>query len=284
VIERDSWDQVPPGVLRERHVIQEGGIPIGTAGVWRAPRTEGEPQFVNVAADFVDGHETEELRDAAWEVIEARARELGAGVITSSCLDHEAARRAYLEARAYLLDRSGIISGLEIGAEPERFLEMTRAAEARMAAAGIELTTLDRVTDRIREVYEVMVESETDIPTTAPIAHESFEQFSEQVGKPWIGTPRMWVALESGRPVGLSWLSYHPTTGNVFTDMTGVARAARGRGVATALKLKTIEQALAAGVGTILTQNDADSAAILKINRAFGYRPLREQLLYRKPA
>jgi GNAT superfamily N-acetyltransferase len=63
-----------------------------------------------------------------------------------------------------------------------------------------------------------------------------------------------------------------------------VARAARGQGIATALKLKTIEQALAAGVETILTQNDADNAPILKINRAFGYQPLRQQLLYRRPA
>jgi GNAT superfamily N-acetyltransferase len=271
-------------VLRERQVIQEGGIPIGRANLWRAPRTEGDAQFVNVVADFLDGHETDELREAAWAALEARARELGAGVITSSCLDHAAARRAYLAERGYVLDRSGIISGLEIGAQRERFLDMARAAGARMAAAGIELTTLDRVDDRIREVYEVMVESEADIPTTAPIAHESFEQFSNHVAKPWTGKHRVWVALEGGRPLGLSWLAYHPTTGNVFTDMTGVARAARGRGVATALKLKTIEQALAAGVGTILTENDADNAPILKINRAFGYRPLREQLLYRKPA
>jgi GNAT superfamily N-acetyltransferase len=116
-----------------------------------------------------------------------------------------------------------------------------------------------------------------------PFVTQSFEQFARAVDRPWSGHHRVWVALQDGRPVGISWLTHSPVVGCVFTEMTGVARAARGRGVATALKLKTIEQALAAGVDTILTQNDADNAPILKINRGFGYRPLREQLLYRRP-
>lgn len=284
LVERESWDETPPGVLRERRMIQEGGIPIGRAALWRPPRAEGGPQFANVAADFLDGHETPELLGAAWDDLEARARELAAEVITTQCLDHESARRAFLEQRGYQLERAGIYSGLEIGAQRERFLELARAAEARMAAAGIELATLDSVADRLPQVYEVLVETESDIPTTVPFVTQSFEQFARAVDRPWTGHHRVWVALQGGRPVGISWLIYLPVVGSVFTEMTGVVRAARGRGVATALKLKTIEQALAAGVDTILTQNDADNAPILKVNRALGYQPLREHLLYRRPA
>jgi GNAT superfamily N-acetyltransferase len=285
LVERETWDEVPPGVVRERRMIQEGGIPIGRAALSRTPRAEGRgPQFVDVVAGFLDGHEAPELLAAAWDDLEGRARALEAEVITTHCLDHEAVRRAFLERRGYLVDRAGIFSGLEIGVERERFLAMARAAEVRMATAGIQLTTLDSVADRLPEVYGVMVESESDIPSTVPISHPSLEQFARGLDRPWTGHYRVWVALEGGRPVGISWLAYYPIAGNVFTEMTGVARAARGKGVATALKLKTIEQALAAGVDTVLTQNDAGNAAILKINRALGYQPLREQLLYRRPA
>ena len=283
VVERETWDEVPPGVRRERRMIQDGGIPVGRAALELAARGEG-PQFASVRADFLVGHQTEELLAAAWADLEARARELGAEVFISRCQDHQADRRAFLEGRGYLRERSGIISQLDIGAQPERFREMAAGDEARLRSEGIELTTLDRVADRMQEIYAMFIEALSDIPTSAPIPHESPEQFGRMVDRPWTGRHRVWVAMAGERPIGISWLGYYPTTGIVFTEMTGVARAGRGKGVGAALKLKTIEQALGLGVGTILTENDADNPPILKINRALGYQALREELLYRRPA
>ena len=98
------------------------------------------------------------------------------------------------------------------------------------------------------------------IGTNAGINVTYDQQFVDKLGKPWVGEGRVWVALADGRPVGMSWLGYYPTTGSVFTEMTGVARAARGRGVARALKLRTIAQALEAGVGLILTEKGREIA------------------------
>jgi GNAT superfamily N-acetyltransferase len=136
----------------------------------------------------------------------------------------------------------------------------------------------------MNDVYAMFIETLSDIPTSSPIPHESQEQFERMLDRPWTGRNRVWVAMAGERPLGISWLGYYPTTGIVFTEMTGVARAGRGKGVGTALKLKTIEQALALGVSSILTENDADNAPILRINRAFGYQPVREALSYRRPA
>ena len=281
---RASWDDETPGVVRERSIILQGGIPIGILRVWLPPPAEGRPRFADLGAEFLDGEATDELRDAAWDMAEARARELGAEVLASHCYDHETERREYLAARGYLLDRAGIISGLRIGEQRERFLEEAAQTQEALRAAGVELTTMDRLPDGQRALYEVLMEAEADIPSTIPIVSESYEVFLKGLRQPWIGEHRVWVAVEGDRPLGMSWLKYEPVTGNVYTNFTGVARAARGRGLARALKLQTIVQALEAGVDMILTENDAENAPILKINRDFGYQPVRENLSFRKPA
>jgi len=279
---RDSWDKPQPGVQRERSLILEGGIPVGILRIWTAPPARGGPRFVDLAAGFLEGEERADLRDAAWDLAEDRARELGAEVMTTRCLDHETVQREYVATRGYLLDRAGIISGLRIGDQRERFQTLAAKSAASMREAGVELTTLDRLPDAHPALYEVMVEAESDIPNTIPIVSDTFEVFVDGLRKPWTGEHRVWVALAEGRPVGLSYLAYHPVTGNVFTELTGVARSHRGRGIARALKLQTIAQALDAGVDHLYTENDAENEAILRINRSFGYEPVRQALLFRK--
>ena len=74
--------------------------------------------------------------------------------------------------------------------------------------------------------------------------------------------------------VGISFLSYPPVRGIVFTNWTGTARAARGRGIARALKCETVMQAIAAGVDRVRTGNDEANAPILHLNESMGYRPI----------
>jgi predicted GNAT superfamily acetyltransferase len=54
--------------------------------------------------------------------------------------------------------------------------------------------------------------------------------------------------------------------------MTGVARSARGRGVATALKSHQIAAASSAGLRELRTQNDVVNAPIRAVNARLGYR------------
>jgi predicted GNAT family acetyltransferase len=58
--------------------------------------------------------------------------------------------------------------------------------------------------------------------------------------------------------------------------MTGVARRARGRGIAKALKYAQIVAARQAGVRYLRTQNDLANAAMRCVNEHFGYERLFE--------
>jgi GNAT superfamily N-acetyltransferase len=90
---------------------------------------------------------------------------------------------------------------------------------------------------------------------------------------PGMSPEHYWVALDGRRPVGVATLRRHgPHVAD--NDYTGVDRAYRGRGVARALKLRTIRWAQENGVDSIVTGNDVDNRRMLDINIRLGYRPL----------
>ena len=65
--------------------------------------------------------------------------------------------------------------------------------------------------------------------------------------------------------------------------MTAVARAQRGRGIATALKRATIDWARAAGLERLQTENNIGNASIRAVNARLGYRPLPDEIMLRGP-
>jgi hypothetical protein len=60
----------------------------------------------------------------------------------------------------------------------------------------------------------------------------------------------------------------------VNTAWTATARAARGQGVAGALKCVTLGQAFALGVDRVRTGNDGANDPILHLNASMGYVPI----------
>jgi GNAT superfamily N-acetyltransferase len=112
---------------------------------------------------------------------------------------------------------------------------------------------------------------------------QSFDIFMRWFETPGIREDRMWIARQGDDVVGVSVLLYPETRGNVWTDWTGTARRIRGRGVARALKLETVAQALALGVTRVRTSNDGENAPILHLNEDMGYRPIPGSIEYHRP-
>ena len=68
----------------------------------------------------------------------------------------------------------------------------------------------------------------------------------------------------------------------VETGYTGVLREHRGKGVARALKLATLEQALELGATAVETDNDSENAPILHLNEELGYREIPGKLEFHR--
>ena len=84
----------------------------------------------------------------------------------------------------------------------------------------------------------------------------------------WAGQCHVVPKLEFPH-VGMQWL-------------TGTRQNFRGRGLATAMKVRAYQRARAAGVTTMTTENHEDNAPMLAINRKFGFTPEPAMVRYNK--
>lgn len=88
----------------------------------------------------------------------------------------------------------------------------------------------------------------------------------------------------TGAVVGYANLMLVPGNPNVaWHGMTGVARAWRSRGVATALKRATIAWAMANGLEALEGANDIVNAPMRAVNRRLGYQPQPDEVGFRGP-
>jgi GNAT superfamily N-acetyltransferase len=157
-----------------------------------------------------------------------------------------------------------------------------RAADERVRREGIKIKTLEElgVEDErlLHQIHEVESRSAQDIPSTQGISEDPYDEWAQRVlqgeGRP---PSCFWIALDGDRPVGIARLTLRPQAA-AFNGYTGVDRAYRGRGIAKALKLRTVEWARENGIRYIYTGNDAENHAMLAVNVALGYTPVSRQL------
>lgn len=146
--------------------------------------------------------------------------------------------------------------------------------DAQMAEQGIVLravSELEADSERDRKLYDLKWEIEQDIPYPGEISKPSFESFRDNyLRAPDFVAEGSFVALDGGRYVGLVFhVSGSPAL--LIVEVTGTARAYRRRGIAQALKLKSMAWAKQAGFSSLLVNNDLSNAGMLAINDKLGF-------------
>jgi mycothiol synthase len=147
-------------------------------------------------------------------------------------------------------------------------LELATANITAAPPEGIELVPLTEAHER--GAYAVALEAHADVPSAEPLVTGTFEQWhARQFGELTL-RHLSFVAIEDGRVVGYAILG-RDSADTADHWMTGVARAARGRGIALALKQAQIAAAKADGWAFLRTQNDLANAAMRAVNEKLGY-------------
>ncbi len=138
---------------------------------------------------------------------------------------------------------------------------------------GIELVTWAERPELAAGMYEVAREAYPDVPGEEDADLPRLEDWLAMDMQGAGDRPEAtFVALEDDEVVAYAKLSLSLARPAVaMHDMTGVRRAWRGRGIASALKAAEIAWAKAAGYERLETQNEERNEPIRRLNERYGY-------------
>ncbi len=134
------------------------------------------------------------------------------------------------------------------------------------------------------KMYALAQQLLADMPRTEPHVPPPFALWREsRLESPRFLPELNLFAVDGERFIGISnfWRSTIPA--RVGTGLTGVLGEYRRRGLATALKVRALGAAKAAGYKETRTWNAAENAGMLGINRRLGFTPLPAWLEMEKP-
>jgi GNAT superfamily N-acetyltransferase len=148
------------------------------------------------------------------------------------------------------------------------------AVVERLANEGIRVSSLAALQSQDEAWLHAVQRLEWGIGHDASDEHALGREFSAWREGALHGAGRSaetyWVALEGNHPVGLTFLRMLTPDG-AENDFTGVLPAARGRGIAALLKVRTIEWARENGVRAFYTSHVVGNAPMIAVNRKLGY-------------
>ena len=182
---------------------------------------------------------------------------------------------AVLDRIGYREDRRMRVSELDLTSHRDVIQRNAQTTRDQMRAQDVEMRTLseDGDPEKLQKLFELMMESEQDIPTTVPRHAPAFDEWRRfWFDNPAIREDRFWIARQGEAIVGTSVLDCPTVRGVPWTAYTGTARSVRGRGIARALKYQSMAQAIDVGYTRVRTTNDSDNPPILRINEEMGYR------------
>jgi len=207
-----------------------------------------------------------ELDEERWREASARARELGKTGLEVWTTDRSPEVVAFLEPRGYEEVRRYVISELDVAAAPDP------------DPPAFELVTFAERPDLADALYELAQIAHPDQPgRSESTVSDAWYQWGLAANPP----EAYFIALDGDRVLGYGYLEHEDEQWK--NGFMAVAREARGRGIAGAIKRAQIAWAKANGVPTLRTANEVRLEGMLALNRRFGYRTLYEEIVMRGP-
>jgi GNAT superfamily N-acetyltransferase len=235
------------------------GEPVGAAWAHVSGRSESS-ELVSVSVRVLRECRRRGVGSALFARVSSHARGLGRSRLTTVTRHDDADTLGYLGRRGFAeLTRTEDVA-VDLGSV---------ATVETPAPVGIVIARVGQ--EHEAGMYRVSLEADQNVPSPEPYDTGTFERWRENELGPCVLRELSFVPLEGDDLVGFATLG-DEHDGIAVHWMTGVARRARGRGIATALKAHQIEAARAAGLRELRTQNDVANAAMRHVNERLGYR------------
>jgi len=274
IITRYRWEHPRKGWSTGRFVAEVGDRAIAFVDWWHGPPEQDPERNCEVGVALDRGAMDTELLDFLWVWATDQAVATGSRMLEAYAGEDEPEALDALARLGYERDRLEKVWELDLQTEGSRLVAEAEQERAKAARTGYELTTIPawQASKKFEALHALDTLTRKDVPTTFPVLPEAFENFIERLRSPDRPHDRWWVALRGADPVAMSYLRFPPVRGRVWTGYTCCHPDHRGRGLARAVKLQTLAQAVALGVPAVYTDNDSENAPMLHINERLGYR------------
>lgn len=283
-----AWHNTRDTSLHKERIIGEIGRRIVCFAEWGEPGWSQFPGKYDWGFDLHPDHNTETMANQIYDHMVEKIMDRSATKLSSGTRSDKPDRIAFLESRDYKLAQTEPTSQLDLTAfDPGAF----QKAMDRATSAGIKMYSYAQLKELDpnwkRKLWELRWEIHQDVPSTDPPKPKPFEVYAAQLDDPIaVNLPSCYVAVDStkattgangeekiGAYAALTNLEYSPVDKTVgHTGLTGVARAYRRKGIATAIKVHAISQAKADGIQRIDTENEEDNP-MLDLNVRLGFKP-----------
>lgn len=259
------------GFGRTRVVAEnEDGQIIGYGAAFRAPWVD--PGSVGSVFCVHPDFRGEGVGGRILNYIENWAVENRASVLTSVIMDWIEESVPFAEKHGFSVDAHVFDLVLNLDGLDTSLAEATIR---EVKESGLQFLTLADLPgeDSETKLYELCVETSKDNPgqygSLPPFEQWRKEFLPEDTSrKDWV-----FIAVDGEEFAGVTQLFSTEDEGVLYTNYTGVQKEYRGRGIAKALKLISIEAARKAGAHTMTTDSEAQNTPMQHINRSLGYIP-----------
>ena len=211
------------------------------------------------------------IGQAMYDVVCQELREKAAIVVRSSARESMTDSVRWLERRGFVEKLRNWESHLDIVS-----VDAARFAAKAVVPGGIRIVTLAEARTEdpacLRAIYDMANEIGPDIPGPDVFTPTTYEMFLSGIDSPSSLPDAYFLARAGTRYVGISNLWRSEGSPDVlYQGLTGVLREYRGRGLAWAMKMRTIAYAREHGFRQIRTWNNTMNRPILNINEALGF-------------
>lgn len=271
-LQRDDQER-PPRLVHRRFVANVEEQIVGFGSFEHNEKSYHHQRFrvhLDVLPDWRQRGIGMQLYDHMLAMLQA---EYSANELHTDTTESRAQSVRFLEKRGFRKDKRDPKSRLDLAK-----FDWTRyqGLDAKIAAMGIEIRVLsDLLRDdpnAIYQVYELHQRLVRDVPGSAPRTKVDYDSWKDGYSStnPYYLPEANFMALHNGTYVGLTSLWGLKTDEKLYTGMSGVKRDYRRKGLATALKLRSIAFAQARGKHMLMTSNNSANP-MLQLNLKLGF-------------